>query len=264
MSENESGDSRDQGFAREGKSGLSVSREEAGNRSSRPRSHRPPGTFEKLQWAIQGDQDVVARWFIPVAALIFVLLIVNTVMHLSRGEELDTLQREVTALRSQAEASNNSELSAELDGILAQVEGIGERLDAIDELNSDLQALQGEVARQNDAIETLGGRMDELEQASSRSGGGASPAPGAVQGSAGDGGWVVNLITVADSDAAEQFRKKLADAGVEARVVPVTIDDRNLQRVVVPGFESFEAAADAAPALKNRLALSDDPWITRE
>lgn len=33
---------------------------------------------------------------------------------------------------------------------------------------------------------------------------------------------------------------------------------------VVPGYPSQDAAADAAPGLKDRLELPGDPWIVRE
>lgn len=266
MSEDEPGGTRNQDFPGEGRSGLSLSREESENRSARPRSRRPPGVYGKLQHAVHAPESVVARWFIPLAGLVVVLLIVNVAMHLSRGGELDALTREVTALRSQTEASNIEGLSAEIDRLAARVEGFTAQLTDIDKLNADLQALEAEVIRQSETIAAFSGRMDELEQASSRSGSeepSTSPAGQASQ-EAGGGNWVVNLITVADSVAAAQVQKGLVEAGFEARIVPITIDGKELRRVVVAGFESFEAATSAAPALKERLELSDDPWITRE
>ncbi|MDZ7839242.1 MAG: SPOR domain-containing protein [Gammaproteobacteria bacterium] len=266
MSEDEPGGTRNQGTPGEGRSGLSLSREESENRSARRRARRSPGVYGKLQQAVQAPESVVARWFIPLAGLVVVLLIVIVAMHLSRGGELDALNREVAALRAQAEASNIDGLSSEIDRLAARVEGFTAQLADIDELNADLQALEAEVTQQNEAIDAVSGRMDELEQASNRSGTGepsTSPAGQASQ-QAGDGNWVVNLITVADSAAAEQVRKGLAEAGFEARIVPVTIDGKALRRVVVGGFESFEAATGAAPAMKEHLELSDDPWITRE
>lgn len=266
MSEDEPGGTRNQGIPGEGRSGLSLSREESQNQSARPRSRRSPGVSGKLQQAVHAPESVVARWFIPLAALVVVLLIVNVAMHLSRGGELDALKREVAALRSQAEASNTDGLRSEIDRLATRVEGLTAQLTDIDELNTDLQALEAEVVQQNETIEAFSGRMDQLEEASSRSGGGApstSPA-GQTSQQAGDGNWVVNLITVADSAAAEQVQKGLAEAGFEARIVPVTIDGKELRRVVVGGFESFEAATRAAPAMREHLELSDEPWITRE
>ncbi len=266
MSEDEPGGKRNQGFPGEGRSGLSLSREESENRSARPRSRHSPGVYGKLQQAVHAPESVVARWFIPLAGLVIVLLIVNVAMHLTGGGELDALKRDVAALRSQAETSNIDGMSAEMDRLAARVEGLTAQLTDIDELKNDLQALNAEIARQSETIEAFSGRMDELEQTPSRSSDGessTSPAGEASQ-QADDGGWVVNLITVADNEAAEQVRKGLAEAGFEARIVPVTIDGKELRRVVVGGFESFEAATGAAPAMKEHLELSDDPWITRE
>lgn len=266
MSEDEPGGKRNQDFPGEGRSGLSLSREESENRSARPRSRRSPGVYGKLQQAVHAPESVVARWFIPLAGLVIVLLIVNVAMHLSGGGELDALKREVAALKSRAETSNIDGMSAEMDRLAARVEGLTAQLTDIDELKANLQTLDAEITRQNETIEAFSGRMDELEQTSSRSSDGessTSPAGEASQ-QAGDGSWVVNLITVADSEAAEQVQKGLAEAGFEARIVPVTIDGKELRRVVVGGFESFEAATGAAPAMKEHLELSDDPWITRE
>lgn len=266
MSEDEPGGTRNQGIPGEGRSGLSLSREESENRSARPRPRRSPGLSGKLQQSIHAPESVVTRWFIPLAGLVVVLLIVMVAMHLSRGGELNALKHEVAALRSQAETSNTDGLSAEIDRLAARVEGLTARLTDTTQLNTDLQALEAEVVQQNETIEALGGRMDELEEASSRSGGeepSTSPA-GQTSQPAGDGNWVVNLITVADSAAAEQVRKGLVEAGFEARVVPVTIDGKALRRVVVGGFDSFEAATSASPAMKEHLELTDDPWITRE
>lgn len=266
MSEDEPGGNRNQGFPGEGRSGLSLSREESENRSARARSRRSPGIYGKLQQAVRAPESVVTRWFIPLAGLVIVLLVVNVAMHLSGGGELDTVKREVAALRSQVEASNIDGLSAEIDRLAARLEGLSTQLPDTDGLNADLQALEAELTRQDEAIETLSDRMDEREQSSSRSDGGEPSTTPAGQASqqAGDGSWVVNLITVADSEAAEQVQKDLAEAGFEARIVPVTIDGKELRRVVVGGFESFEAATGAAPAMKEHLELSDDPWITRE
>jgi cell division septation protein DedD len=266
MSEDETGGNRNQSSPGEGRSGLSLSREESENRSARTRSRRSPGVYGKLQHAVRAPESVVTRWFIPLAGLVVVLLIVNVAMHLSRGGELDAVKREVAALRSQAEASNIGGLSAEINRLAARVEGLSAQLTDTDKLNTDLKTLEAEVSRQNEAIEAFSSRMDELEQATSGSSSGepsTSPSGQASQG-AGDGSWVVNLITVADGEAAEQVQKGLAEAGFEARIVPVTIDGKSLQRVVVGGFESFEAATSAAPAMKEHLELSDDPWITRE
>lgn len=273
MSENESGDAHDRGLGRERQSGLSLPRDESRGRSTGARSGRPSGVYDRLRGATAVDESVVARWFIPVVLLLVVLFVVNISMYISQNNELTAWQSEIAALREQVEASGNNDRDSEIDRIRASVEGLGTRLAAIEQMNTDLQALQTEVARQNETIEALSGRMDAIEQASAGSGGTGSDAGSSddsgsqsagTADQSGGGKWVINLITVADRASAESMQKRLGNMEIDSRIETITRDGKSLHRVVVPGYDSQEAAADAAPGLKDRLELSGDPWIARQ
>lgn len=268
MSENESRDDQDPGFPREGKSGLSLPRDDTGSRPTGPRARRDAGLYDKLRRAGQASEDTVARWFVPAAALVVLLFIVNTAMYFSQSSELSAWQSEVAALRQQLDSSANQDLRPEIERIGASVEDLGTRLDAIEDTAAEVKSLRTELARVDKRIEALGGRVDELEQASSDSGGTADSASGSqapqAAAQAAEGEWVINLITVSDPAAAEGVRKRLDGMGVESRIEAVTRDGKSLHRVVVPGYESLDAARSAAPDLKNRLELSGDPWIARQ
>lgn len=274
MSENEPGDASDRGLGRERQSGLSLPRDETRGRPTGARTGRPGGVFDRLRGAAAVDESVVARWFIPVALLLIVLFVVNIGMYISQNNELTARQDEIAALRQQVEASVNSDRDPALDRIRASVERLGTRLAAIEQMNTDLQALQTEVARQHEAIEALSGRMDAIEQASAGSGDtdsdagrsddSGSQSAGTTDQSGSGGEWVINLITVADRASAESMQNRLGNMEIHSRIETITRDGKSLHRVVVPGYESQEAAADAAPGLKDRLELSGDPWIARE
>lgn len=273
MSENRTGDDQGQGFARDGKSGLSLPRDGAENRATGPRPRRKAGVFESLRRAGSVHESVAARWFVPAAALLLVLFIVNAAMYFSQSSELSALQSDVAALRTQLETSRNNDPGPELDRILASVESLGARLGSVEEMTSGIQSLQEEFAAQNDRIEALGSRIDELEQAVDQSGGAASGSDSSetsgsqasgVSGSSGGGEWVINLITVSDRASAEQVVTRLNEMGVDSRIEPTTRDGKSLHRVVVPGFQSRDEARNAVPGLKDGLELSGDPWIARQ
>jgi len=272
MSENETGDDQDRGSSRPGRSGLSLPREDAGARSTGPRSRREAGVYEKLRRAGQMDESTAARWFIPLTALVVIVLVAGIAAYRSQSNTLTALENEVAALRVQMEDSDNTDLASRIDRLLARVEGLGARLDSMENLNSELQALRRTVTEHTDSLEALNGRLEELEQASAESGrsqadsaqgdaAGSEAGPAAEQ--PGDGEWVVNLITVSDRTSAESVKKRLGDMGIASQIVPITREGKSLLRVVVPGFESRGEAEAAAPGFKQRLDLPGDPWIAR-
>lgn len=255
----------------EGKSGLSVTPEDAENRSTGTRPRRDTGIQGRLRRTSQIDADTVSRWFIPAAALVLILFIIVVAMYFSQGSELNALKRDVAALGEQS--TDTSMLSSDMDQVLARVDELDARMNSAEDMNTEIQALREDVARQNETIETLTSRIDELEEAPSTSGSadsgsgdtgasGTQSTPAADQASSGD--WVVNLITVADRASAERFQERLGTLDVDSRIESITRDGKTLQRVVVSGYGSRDEARDAAADLKNRLELSDDPWIARQ
>lgn len=271
MSENRPGNYQDPGPGREGQSGLSVSREDAEHRKTGARPRRDTGIQGRLRRSGQIDAEVVSRWFIPTAALVLILFIIVVAMYFSQGSELNALKRDVAALGEQS--TDTSMLSSDMDQVLARVDELGTRISSTEGVNVEIQALREDITRQNETIETLTSRIDELEKASSTSGGADSSSSNTeASGSqstqaadqAGTGDWVINLITVADRAAAERFQERLGTLDVNSRIESITRDGKTLQRVVVSGYGSRNEARNAAADLKNRLELSDDPWIARQ
>lgn len=274
MSENRPGNYQDPGPGREGPSGLSVSREDAEHRKADTRPRRDTGIQGKLRRSSRIDADIVSRWFIPAAALVLILFIIIVAMYFSQGSELNALKRDVAALGEQS--TDTSTLSSDMDQVLARVDELDARMNSAEGMSAEIQTLREDVTRLNETIEALTGRLDELEQAPEAPGtaggagsdsgdteaSGSEPTPAADQGGSGD--WVINLITVADRAAAERFQERLNTLDVESRIESITRDGKTLQRVVVAGYGSRNEARDAAADLKNRLELSDDPWIARQ
>jgi cell division septation protein DedD len=169
------------------------------------------------------------------------------------------MEQEVAALGEQT-------AGPELDRLRERMEEFGERADDIDDLKTEVRALRAAISEQTGRIEALNGRLDKLEQARTASPGSDSSQESSTQAStqSGDGSWVINLITVGDRASAESFQERLEKLGATSRIEPVTVEDKTLLRVVVPGFESRQAARNAGAELKDQLKLTDDPWITRQ
>lgn len=254
MSQDEPGADQDRQSGRQGEIGLSIPRDDAGERPAANRSRRRPGVYERLQSAAEVDQNVMARWFLPVTILLLLLLVMLAILYFAQGRHINALQERVDDLNERIAGAS---ADTEIDRLSARVEELGERLQNAGGINTELEALRGTVAEQGGRIETLTDRLATLEKA------GTVSKSTAVSGGAGSGAWVVNLITVADHAAAEAMQGRLNEIGVESRIEPVTIEDKSLQRVVVAGFETREAAEKAGGDLKARLKLSDDPWITQ-
>lgn len=261
MSQNDSGDEQDRSRDREPQLGLSLSGEDTERRPSGDGSRRSAGTQAGLRQAVQVNKSAVERWFLPFVALIGLMFILAVVLYLFQGNRLTTLERQVAALDEQ-------DSGAELDRMRERMENFGERTDDIDDLKSEVQALRTALSGQISRIEALTGRLDKLEKATATSPGSGSPAANGSSTQAstqsGDGAWVINLITVGDRVSAETFQERLEKLGATSRIDPVTVEDKTLLRVVVPGFKSRQAAENAGADLKSQLKLSDNPWITRQ
>lgn len=272
MSANETGDEHQRDFEREGKSGLSLPRDETGGRATGPRGRRAAGMYDKLKQASGAGDGTPARWLVPAAAVVVVLLVVNIAMYFSQSNELAAWKSEIAALRERVAASGSNDLGPEVDRIAARLEGLSTRVEASRETSATVEALRADLTRQNQRIEALAARVDELEKSASQPGGGAETSgtgasdaqPAGAAGEQDGGAWVINLITVSDRASAESVRNTLQEKGVDSRIEPVTRDGNTLLRVVVPGFASRAEASDAVPGLKESLGLPGDPWISRQ
>lgn len=274
MNENEPGGDQNQGFGREGKSGLSLPRDEAqGRRPTGARPRRNSGVYDRLRGAAEVNEGAVGRWSIPVVAILVLLFIVNIGMYVSQSNELATWQREIAALREQVDASRTDDPAAEVERLRSSVADIDGRLSSIETADADLEAMQDELARQNEAIESLSSQIDEMEQTPARTESEPADAAGAEEsgsqsagasGQSGDGQWVINLITVRDRAAAERMQERLGNMEIDSRIETIDRDGTAMHRVVVPGYQTQDAATDAAPGLKDRLELPGDPWIARQ
>jgi len=273
MGDNDRGRNQDRDSIHEGRSGLSLPSEDGGHRSGAGgRGRRGGGFQEALRRAGRLDEGMAARWFIPLAALVVVLFLVNLAMHYSQESELAAWKEEVASLREQVAAARDNDAGARLDRIQARVEALDTRLGAITKPNEQSQALGSSIERLGSRIDALASRVEKVEQPEADSGGAAS----ASSDSAANGGeasqrpaqseggaWVINLITVSDRASAESVVARLGEMGVDAAIEPVTRDDKTLHRVLVPGFASRADAEAAAPGLKQALEISGDPWISR-
>jgi len=266
------------------KSGLSVSGEELESRSipRRPKRRRT-GLADTLLQGARVDAGTAARWLLPVAALVVVLLLVTLALSFSHGGRLTDLDNEVAALKAQ---TARTDPGPEIERLATRLEQLRGRLDAVDELTTRVAALQDRLQEQSAGIEALRERVAGLEQApaptaEAEQAPGADQAPDTEQAQEPDSGgteatsappddaapvdeWVINLMTLADPASAQSFRERLEELGIDARIETTTRGDQTLQRVVVPGFTSRDAAQDAVPGLTERLELSDQPWITRQ
>lgn len=274
MNENEPGGDQSQGPGREGKSGLSLPRDEAqGRRPTGARPRRSSGVYDRLRGAAEVNEAAVGRWFIPVVAILVLLFLVNIGMYVTQSNELAAWQREIATLRGQIDAARTDDPGARIEQLRSSMADLDARLATMETADVDLEAIQAELARQNEIIESLSSRMDELEQTPAPADSEADDTAGAdesdpqsagASGQSGDGQWVINLITVTDRASAARMQERLGNMDIDSRIETIDRDGTAMHRLVVPGYPTRDAAADAAPGLKDRLELPGDPWIARE
>jgi hypothetical protein len=75
-----------------------------------------------------------------------------------------------------------------------------------------------------------------------------------------DGQWQLVLISLTDAKRAEQALGDLRTKGFAVRDVSVVRDGRTLHRLLLPGFESIEAALSARERVEALLGVSDT-WV---
>jgi hypothetical protein len=87
------------------------------------------------------------------------------------------------------------------------------------------------------------------------------PAPSPAQTSS-IKGWVINLISVASSEAAAQEIARLHDLGVDAQSLRVRAKGKIWYRVLVSGFPTYVETNAARSSIEEKLGIRDT-WIEK-
>ena len=78
-----------------------------------------------------------------------------------------------------------------------------------------------------------------------------------------DGQWQLVLISLTDAKRAEQVLADFRQQGCAARSKTVLRQGRTLHRLLLPGFESIDAARNAASRIEQTLGISD-AWVWKQ
>ena len=70
----------------------------------------------------------------------------------------------------------------------------------------------------------------------------------------------ISIASVDSAAVAEKWMKKAQDAGYRAEVVAFEVDGKTVQRVLLPGYDSLEAARAALPAVQQDLG-APQAWV---
>lgn len=269
MSDKRTSDDQIQGTLSEAEGGLRPPGEDAPDRArtrSGPRGGKGPSRSS------QGQRELVVRWLAPGAAVVLVILVVGILLYLSQGGRITTLESEVDALRGRGDVQGALDgLRTDLRQLEARVEGLTTQINV--KGNGGRTQARQQLKDQKTQIEALSGRVAELEKAlgpsrnqsqAAQDNSSATPGAGQSARTASGGGWVVNLVAVADAGSAEQIQKQLKDMGIEPRIDRIKAGGASLQRVVATGFGSYDEAKQFAARAKKKLGLSEDPWVSRE
>ncbi len=218
-------------------------------------------------------KDPPPRWLFAAVASVVVVVVIAVLAYISQARRLKTLESEVAALHERGDAANVSDkLGAKMQRLNARIEALTTRIDILNGDEADIKAVKQLATDQGAKIESLSQRLGELEHGSKTSrkagtnqaGVAATAGSGAAGGSSRTGGWVVNLIAVADVASANQFEKRLKDMGVHSRIDEVDISGKTLRRVVATGFNTQDEAKNFAATIKEKLSLSQNPWVSRD
>lgn len=75
-----------------------------------------------------------------------------------------------------------------------------------------------------------------------------------------DGQWQLVLISLSDSKSAERVLRDFHERGFAALDITVVRQGRTLHRLLLPGFESIDAALNARAGIERQLGLSET-WV---
>jgi cell division septation protein DedD len=80
---------------------------------------------------------------------------------------------------------------------------------------------------------------------------------------AGNGPWVINLVSIPNKIDAERFMEKAQSRGVAAGLYQVTVKGTDYWRVQVSGFSSAAEAKSEARQVKEKLGIKD-VWVAKQ
>jgi len=189
--------------------------------------------------------------------------------------------------------SRLSTLEADSRKHSAALSGMGNRLSSLDEPGQELADLNARVETLAVSLASLEGRLAPvarresidvavMEKAVSEVGGASAPvqtpaAPVAKTGAAaaavgeveaaldgpaagGDAPWVINLVSLYDKAAADQFVSRAQSKGVRVEQNKVAVKGRDVWRLQISGFATQQQARDFADGATEKLGLKE-VWV---
>lgn len=181
-----------------------------------------------------------------------------TVYNFSLSARLDELTQTVSVLPG--EQTNQGEPALPSD--------LTERIAAVEQKQADMTMLLGDTVKQSDlkaAVDKFESRLQDAQNKSVVTTT-TQPAPAASTESIATGqqSWIVNLATVSDNNAVDKFIKKASDLGLDVQAEQVTVNDKQMYRLSIPGIVSYEEASKLASTAQQQLGLSQKPWIAKQ
>lgn len=224
------------------------------------------------------DSSDLRRWVIPGALIGALILLSGIVFYISKLQgRVNALEEAVVqAVRSRGDVTVLRDLRNELGVLSAR---IGEVSDRVTEINqptnvaeessdTDVQRILETQQKQLDAVTNLVGklqsRIDELaRRGTTPSDAVAMPSAAPDAKTAGNGPWVVHLMSVEDPVALAKMKSKAEALGISAEEELVTVRGRQIRRLNVVGFASRSDAETFAKQAMDRLGLRDKPWVAK-
>jgi len=197
--------------------------------------------------------------------------------------ELDELKQSIATLSTQLEQPRMVDESPQVQEAIQSIQLINERLNDLgvetQNLGIDVTAVRDELLHESNLVQAAFGRLKGIENSLGSIKGklAASPKPAAapkpvkpkppvaktrkvepvpIQAF----GWVVNLATFTSKAPAEKLSASLKSKGVPALLAPFKKNTKQLYRVQVGGFSSYEAAKAGADKLRVKHGLSG-AWV---
>jgi cell division septation protein DedD len=85
-------------------------------------------------------------------------------------------------------------------------------------------------------------------------------APAAAADRAGSGLWIINLVSLNDADASQRFAERASKLGISVEPKQVRVNDRDVWRMQLSGFDSHAEALAYSDSHKSKLGIKD-VWI---
>jgi hypothetical protein len=189
-------------------------------------------------------------------------------MGMGLGSQIDTLNQNVSELQQRVIAQSRR------GSISPQVQ-LGEQLNLLGERVNELAVIiEGPMAHLQEsnsvALQELGERLDTLETSKPVAVQVAAPAvaekppvnkPAVVAKK--QGGWVINLLSVASTKTAKSELARLTKMGVNADRKEVNKGGKTWYRLRVTGYQSYKEAKSDIKALEQKTGFSS-AWVGKE